>query len=38
MDLAFPLVPFGYEKVADLAWTEIDFEADVEKAKRLARG
>jgi hypothetical protein len=37
MDLAFPFVPFGYEKVDDLPWTEIDFEEDVEKAIRLAR-
>ncbi len=38
MDLSFPHVPFGYEKVDDLPWTEIDFEADVEKARKLARG
>ena len=38
LDQSFSHVPFGYETVDDLAWTEIDFEADVEKASRLARG
>jgi choline kinase len=36
MDRAFQEVPFGFERVDDLPWTEIDFEEDVEKARRLA--
>ncbi|WP_433929673.1 NTP transferase domain-containing protein [Sorangium cellulosum] len=36
MDRAFGEVPFGVERVDDLPWTEIDFEEDVEKARRLA--
>ncbi len=36
MDRAFQEVPFGIERVDDLPWTEIDFEEDVEKARRLA--
>lgn len=35
MDRAFAEVPFGHERVDDLAWTEIDFEEDVEKARRI---
>jgi choline kinase len=31
-----PLVPFGYELVGELAWTEIDFPEDVAKAERIA--
>jgi len=38
MALAFAEVPFGYERVDDFAWTEIDFEEDVVKARKLARG
>ena len=37
MDKAFKEIPFGFERVDDLPWTEIDFEEDVEKARRLAR-
>ena len=36
LDRAFQEIPFGFERVDDLSWTEIDFEADVEKARRLA--
>jgi choline kinase len=36
MDRAFQEVSFGFERVDDLPWTEIDFEEDVEKARRLA--
>lgn len=35
MERAFAEVPFGYEKVDDFAWTEIDFEEDVVKARKL---
>jgi choline kinase len=37
MNRAFGEVPFGYERVDDFAWTEIDFESDVEKARQIAR-
>jgi choline kinase len=37
MDRAFAEVPFGHERVDDFAWTEIDFEEDVVKARKLAR-
>lgn len=37
MERAFARVPFGYERVDDFAWTEIDFEEDVVKARKLAR-
>ena len=37
MERAFAEVPFGYERVDDFAWTEIDFEEDVIKARELAR-
>ncbi len=37
MDRAFAEVPFGHERVDDFAWTEIDFEEDVIKARTLAR-
>jgi choline kinase len=37
MERAFAEVPFGHERVDEFAWTEIDFEEDVEKAKRLVR-
>jgi choline kinase len=33
---AFAEVPFGHERVDDFAWTEIDFEEDVVKARKLA--
>ncbi|APR82965.1 Choline permease LicB [Minicystis rosea] len=33
---AFGEVPFGYERVDDFAWTEIDFEEDVVKARKLS--
>jgi choline kinase len=36
LDHAFGEVPFGHERVDDFAWTEIDFEEDVEKASRIA--
>jgi choline kinase len=36
MARAFAEVPFGYERVDDFAWTEIDFEEDVVKARKLA--
>jgi choline kinase len=36
MERAFPVVPFGHERVDDCAWTEIDFEEDVVKARKLA--
>lgn len=35
MAKAFGEIPFGYERVDDFAWTEIDFEEDVVKAKKL---
>lgn len=38
MDRAFAEVPFGVERVDDLAWTEIDFVEDIEKATRIAQG
>ena len=37
MNRAFSEVPFGHERVDDFAWTEIDFEEDVVKARKLAR-
>jgi choline kinase len=37
MERAFAEVPFGFERVDDFAWTEIDFEEDVVKARELAR-
>jgi choline kinase len=37
MERAFSEVPFGHERVDDFAWTEIDFEEDVVKARQLAR-
>ena len=36
MARAFAEVPFGYERVDDFAWTEIDFEEDVVKARKLS--
>ena len=36
MDRAFAEIPFGYERVDAFAWTEIDFEEDVIKARKLA--
>jgi len=36
MARAFAEVPFGHERVDDFAWTEIDFEEDVVKARKLA--
>jgi len=38
MDRAFAEVPFGHERVDDFAWTEIDFEEDVVKARKLVQG
>jgi choline kinase len=32
MDKAFAEVAFGYERIDDLPWTEIDFPSDIEKA------
>ncbi len=37
MERAFTEAPFGYERVDEFAWTEIDFEEDVVKARKLAR-
>jgi choline kinase len=37
LDRALDEIVFGYETVADLDWTEIDFPADVERATSLAR-
>lgn len=37
MARAFSEVPFGYERVDAFAWTEIDFEEDIVKARALAR-
>jgi choline kinase len=37
MNRAFGEIPWGFEPVDDFPWTEIDFQEDVEKAKRLAR-
>lgn len=34
IDRFLPQSPVGYVKVGDLAWTEIDFPADVERAAR----
>lgn len=38
MNRAFDEIAFGFEPVDDLAWTEIDFPEDVEKARRIAAG
>jgi choline kinase len=38
MNIAFGEIPWGYELVSDFEWTEIDFQEDVEKARRIARG
>ena len=38
MNAAFGETPFGFERVDDFAWTEIDFQEDVAKAEALARG
>jgi choline kinase len=38
MNLAFGETPFGFERVDDFAWTEIDFPEDVVKAEKLAAG
>jgi choline kinase len=32
MDKAFAEIAFGYERIDDLPWTEIDFPSDIEKA------
>lgn len=37
MNRAFGEIAWGFEPVDDFAWTEIDFQEDVEKAKKLAR-
>lgn len=37
MHRAFAEVPFGYERVDDFPWTEIDFEEDIVRARELAR-
>lgn len=37
MNLAFQETPFGFERVDEFPWTEIDFREDVEKAKTIAR-
>jgi choline kinase len=36
LDRAFAEVPFGFERVDDLPWTEIDFEEDVARAQAMA--
>ncbi len=36
MNQAFGKTPWGYERVDDFPWTEIDFEQDVLKAEQLA--
>jgi choline kinase len=36
MNLCFATQVWGFELVSDLAWTEIDFREDVEKATRIA--
>ena len=38
MNVAFGETPFGFERVDDFAWTEIDFQEDVAKAEALAAG
>ncbi len=38
MNIAFGELPWGYELVGDFQWTEIDFQEDVERACRIARG
>jgi len=35
MDKAFAELAFGFERIDDLAWTEIDFPSDIEKAMSL---
>jgi choline kinase len=35
LDRSFGEVTYGFERVDDLSWTEIDFQEDVEKAQRL---
>ena len=37
MNACFAEVSWGFERVDDFAWTEIDFREDVEKAERLVR-
>jgi hypothetical protein len=37
LDKAFAEAAFGYERADDLPWTEIDFEEDVVRARKLAR-
>lgn len=37
MNLAFGEIAFGYERVDTFAWTEMDFQEDVEKATRIAK-
>ncbi|MBW2527406.1 MAG: phosphocholine cytidylyltransferase family protein [Deltaproteobacteria bacterium] len=36
MRIALEEVPFGFERIDDLPWTEIDFAEDVAKAEKLA--
>ncbi len=36
MNVAFGEVPWGFEPVGEVAWTEIDFAEDVERAKAIA--
>lgn len=38
MNIAFGEIVWGYEPVDEFAWTEIDFQEDVEKAERIAGG
>jgi choline kinase len=38
MNIAFGEIAWGYEPVDEFAWTEIDFQEDVEKAERIAGG
>ncbi len=38
MNTCFGEIVWGYEPVDEFAWTEIDFQEDVEKAERIAAG
>jgi choline kinase len=37
MNIAFKEIPFGFERVDEFPWTEIDFKEDVEKANALVK-
>jgi hypothetical protein len=36
MNVAFGEIPWGFEPVGEVDWTEIDFAEDVERAKAIA--